>query len=126
MKKKDNKIKNDIPKIVVPPGPGETIELIRYIRTLTEEQAKKYCDADTYRNIINSKEGDIRIEKVSPVLGPEEWGYTPAFGEGLSCHMDNPHRWYHTSVIQKIDWEKHEFTTLNSVYKFTFKESKEE
>lgn len=69
-----------------------------------------------------SKEGYIEIYKISPEKGDIKWGDTVSFGEGISCYIASIREWYVTSTITKIDWETHEFTTLNSVYKFKFKE----
>lgn len=34
--------------------------------------------------------------------------------------LDRPDEWYHTSNIEKIDWEGRTFVTRNSVYTFEF------
>ena len=73
-----------------------------------------------FKAIKNSKEGFMRIERVEPTPGKEHFGWTYAFAENISLYIDNPDRWYHTSVVKSIDWEKGTFTTLNSVYKFRF------
>lgn len=73
---------------------------------------------ELYTALHKSKQGWISISRETDGKGDE--GYTDAFGEGLSCHVSNPHRWYYTSVIQKIDWDNKVFTTLNSRYKFNF------
>jgi hypothetical protein len=75
---------------------------------------------ELYNSLQNSKEGWISISRVGD--GKGESGYTHAFGEGLSCRIDNIDRWYVTSVIQSIDWENHTFKTLNSVYNFEYKD----
>lgn len=49
-------------------------------------------------------------------------GLTVAFIEGLSCYMSNKDKWFNTSVVKKIDWDKKEFETQNSIYEFEFKE----
>lgn len=79
------------------------------------EEAKRIYEA-----IQKSKEGYLRITRLSPSPKEPEEGWSFVFGEGLSLHLDRPDRWYSTSVIQKIDWEAGTFTTLNSVYKFEF------
>lgn len=75
---------------------------------------------ELYNALQNSKEGWIKISRIGD--GNGESGYTYAFGEGLSCRIDNVDRWYITSVIQSIDWENHTFKTLNSVYNFEYKD----
>ena len=77
----------------------------------------------------NAKEGDISITKISANVGylgknDTERGFTPAFGEGLSCYIDKPDSYYYTSIIQSIDWENNTFKTINSTYKFKFDERK--
>lgn len=82
---------------------------------------------ELYRALKNSKVGYIKITKVSSNVGylstgESEEGITAAFGEGLNLYIADVEQWYRTSIIQKIDWDKGEFTTLNSRYKFEFKE----
>ena len=38
----------------------------------------------------------------------------------LGLFLDTEDRWYHTSVVLSIDFEKGEFTTQNSIYRFEF------
>ena len=68
----------------------------------------------------NSKEGYMRIRRSWPSLGELHEGWTYVFAEGLALFLDSPDEWYHTSNIEKIDWEGHTFTTKNSVYTFEF------
>lgn len=82
---------------------------------------------ELHRAIKDSKVGYIKITKVSSnggylSSGESEEGITAAFGEGLSLYIADVEQWYRTSVIQKIYWDKGEFTTLNSRYKFEFEE----
>lgn len=82
---------------------------------------------ELYKAIQDSKVGHIKITKVSSnggylSSGESEEGITAAFGEGLSLYIADVGQWYRTSVIQKIYWDKGEFTTLNSRYKFEFEE----
>lgn len=82
---------------------------------------------ELHRAIKDSKVGYIKITKVSSnggylSSGESEEGVTAAFGEGLSLYIAGVEQWYRTSVIQKIFWDKGEFTTLNSRYKFEFTE----
>lgn len=76
----------------------------------------------------NAKEGYIVIEKISNNSGylrkgEVQRGYTPAFGEGLACYIDNIDSYYFTSNITSINWEDNTFNTLNSTYKFKFYEN---
>ena len=68
----------------------------------------------------NCKEGYMIIRRNGPSLGEPHEGWTYVFAEGLPLYLDNPDEWYHTSNIQKIDWEGHTFATMNSVYTFEF------
>ena len=82
----------------------------------------------TREEIKNSKVGDITVTKISKndgyvKEGESAWGVTAAFGEGLSVYIASANSWFCTSTIRKIDWDKKEFTTRNSVYSFTFKET---
>jgi hypothetical protein len=93
-----------------------------------EEFLSKYPDENIYIDLQDSKEGHIKITKISDNPGylkdgDTKEGYTPAFGEGLSCYMDCGETYYYTSVIREIDWENKIFYTLNSKYSFEFNES---
>ena len=66
------------------------------------------------------KEGYMRIQRQWPSLDKPHDGWTYIFAAGLSLHIDTPDEWYTTSIIEKIDWDGHTFTTLNSVYSFEF------
>ena len=68
---------------------------------------------EIYEALQKSKEGWIKISRTTDGAGDQ--GFTPAFGEGISCKISNPSTWYITSVIQSIDWENHTFKTLNSI-----------
>lgn len=77
--------------------------------------------------IKDSKVGYIKITKISSnngylTEGESEEGVTAAFGEGLSLYIASNGQWYRTSTIRKIYWDIKEFTTMNSRYKFEFKE----
>lgn len=82
---------------------------------------------ELHKMIKDSKVGYIRVTKIStnggylPPGGSEE-GITAAFGEGISLYIADVEQWFRTSNIQKIYWDKGEFTTLNSRYKFEFTE----
>ena len=93
-----------------------------------DEFLSKYHDEGIYNDLQNSREGHIKITKISDnsgymAPGDTKEGYTPAFGEGLSCYMDCGETYYYTSIIKKIDWENKIFYTLNSKYSFEFDES---
>lgn len=82
---------------------------------------------ELYKALKDSKVGYIKITKISDNVGylssgESEEGITAAFGEGLSLYIADVEQWYRTSIIQNIYWDKGEFTTLNSRYKFEFKE----
>lgn len=76
----------------------------------------------------NAKRGWIEIEKISGKnldkhpIGMKRSGYTQTFMEGVRCIMSTMSKWYATSIITEIDWKNNTFKTLNSVYKFNFKE----
>ena len=93
-----------------------------------EEFLSKYPDDNIYEDLHDSKEGHIKITKISDNTGylssgEVREGYTPAFGEGLSCYIDCGKVYYYTSTIREIDWENKIFYTLNSKYSFEFNES---
>lgn len=95
------------------------------VRELKEMPKEKFLSLngtseELYNALQKSKEGWIKISRVGD--GKGESGYTYAFGEGLSCRIDNVDRWYITSIIQSINWEDHTFKTLNSVYNFEYKD----
>lgn len=79
-----------------------------------------------YNKVKNAKSGLIKVYKISDNPGIEKgveyFGVTTTFGEGLGLYIDNIANWFRSSVIQKIDWDKSEFMTLNSVYHFEFDE----
>lgn len=93
-----------------------------------EEFLSKYSDESIYDCLKDSKEGHIKITKISDNAGAlkngeAKEGYTSVFGEGLSCYIDCGETYYRTSVIREIDWENKIFYTLNSKYSFEFDES---
>ena len=53
-------------------------------------------------------------------VGEQYSGYTNTFMEGVSCQVSSPTHWFRSSNVVSIDWEKGEFKTLNSTYKFEF------
>lgn len=98
---------------------------IRELKKLPKEEFMNQPGAneELYKNLQASKSGWIKVSR--DYDGAGDWGMTDAFGEGLSCYMSNPSRWYRTSVIQSIDWENHTFQTMNSTYNFEFKTEEE-
>lgn len=95
---------------------------IKKFKQMSKEEFMQQNGAteEIYEALHNSKEGYIEIWKEDESV--REHGYTHAFGEGLSVRMDNISRWYITSVIKYINWDKGYFDTLNSRYYFKFKE----
>ena len=95
-----------------------------------EEFLERYpTHGEIWELLQKAKSGFIKIEKISANTGflgqgGVVSGYTPAFGEGLSCYIDRIDSYYYTSTIQSINWEDGTFKTLNSIYKFEFDESK--
>lgn len=100
---------------------------LKYREMHLKDFVKAGGNAELHSLIKSSKVGHIKIEKISNnpgylTEGECEEGITAAFGEGLSLYIADVGQWYRTSVIQKIDWEKGEFITVNSRYKFEFEE----
>lgn len=82
---------------------------------------------ELHQLIKDSKVGYIKITKISSndgylSEGGSKEGATAAFGENLGLYIAGVGQWYRTSVIRHIYWDKGEFTTINSRYKFEFKE----
>lgn len=77
----------------------------------------------------HAKKGYIKVTKIEGdetryKLGATHEGQTNNFIEGTGVLMEDAHgNWFHTSVIQSIDWENKTFKTLNSTYKFDLNES---
>lgn len=90
------------------------------IKKMSKDEFMKLDGAseELYNAIQNAKTGFIYITHRNE--GHSHKGRTCTFGEGISLRMDTPHEWYHTSVIQKINWEEKWFKTLNSIYDFDF------
>lgn len=111
-------------------GFGDRVRLLEKLRTMSKEEFLEAYpnDEQLYNDIQNSKVGHIKITKSTDnpgyiTSGESREGYTPAFGEGLSCFIDGVNEYYYTSTIQSIDWEEKKFYTLNSIYEFEFVES---
>lgn len=100
---------------------------LKHRETSLKDFVKAGGSPELYRALKDSKVGYIKITKISNnegylSSGESEEGVTAAFGEGLSLYIADLEGWYRTSVIQEIYWDKGEFTTLNSRYKFKFRE----
>lgn len=81
---------------------------------------------EVYDRLHKSKVGYISVHKISDNPGIEKnkvyEGVTACFGEGFAMWLSSENNWFHTSVIQNIDWENNVFKTMNSVYSFKFEE----
>lgn len=100
---------------------------LKYREMSLKDFVKKGGNYELHELIKDSKVGYIKITKISANSGylsegESEEGITAAFREGLSLYIAGVEQWYSTSVIQKIYWDKKEFTTCNSRYKFEFEE----
>lgn len=76
--------------------------------------------------LLNTKAGYIVIQKLSnnPGFvnqGEKIVGYTENFGEGIALFIEDFNRWFHTSMITKINEDT--FETLNSTYSYKFNEN---
>lgn len=101
--------------------------MLRYRDMHLKDFVKVGGTLELYQAIKDSKVGYIKITKISSndgylSEGESEEGITAAFGEGISLYIAGVEQWYRTSVIRKIFWDKKEFTTMNSRYKFEFEE----
>ena len=101
--------------------------LLKYRDMHLRDFVKVGGSAELFYKIRDSKVGYIKITKISSndgylSEGESEEGITAAFGEGISLYIAGVEQWYKTSVIRKIFWDEGEFTTMNSRYKFEFKE----
>lgn len=98
---------------------------LKKMREASLEELKVRLGDDKLADIVfealkNCKEGYMRIQRQWPSLGEKREGWTYVFAAGMPLHIDSTDEWYSTSIIEKIDWEGHSFTTLNSVYSFEF------
>lgn len=101
--------------------------LLKYRDMHLRDFVKVGGNPELHKAIKDSKVGYIKITKISSnegylSEGESEEGITAAFGEGISLYIADVEKWYRTSVIQKIFWDRQEFTTMNSRYKFEFEE----
>lgn len=101
--------------------------LLKYRDMHLRDFVKVGGSAELFYKIRDSKVGYIKITKISSndgylSEGESEEGITAAFGEGISLYIAGVEQWYKTTNIRKIFWDKGEFTTMNSRYKFEFKE----
>lgn len=99
---------------------------IRELKLMPKEEFLKLSGMteQIYEDLHKAKEGFIIVMRERD--GVRQKGYTCAFGEGISCRIDNLSTCWITSVVQKINWEEGYFDTLNSRYKFEFIEKKKE
>ena len=97
---------------------------IRELKQMPKEEFLKLdgLTEQIYEDLHKAKEGFITVTRERD--GVHQKGYTYAFGEGISCRIDNLSTWWITSVVQKINWEEGYFDTLNSRYHFKFIEDK--
>lgn len=84
------------------------------------EFLKEYIDKHAHKGWITVQKVEGRNNERIPV-GKQYSGATETFIEGFSCHINSPTYWFRSSNVVSIDWEKGEFKTLNSTYKFTFR-----
>lgn len=108
-------------------GDGYIKALLKYRDMHLRDFVKVGGNPELHKAIKDSKVGYIKITKISSnegylSEGESEEGITAAFGEGISLYIADVEKWYRTSVIQKIFWDRQEFTTMNSRYKFEFEE----
>ena len=98
---------------------------LKHIKEATLDELKANVGDDeiaekTFEALRTSREGYMRIRRQWPSLGVSHEGWTYVFAAGLPLHIDRPDEWYHTSNIEKLDWDGHTFVTRNSVYTFEF------
>lgn len=98
---------------------------LKKMREASLEELKLRLGDDKLADIVfealkGCKEGYMRIQRQWPSLGEKREGWTYVFTAGMPLHIDSTDKWYSTSIIEKIDWDGHTFTTLNSVYSFEF------
>lgn len=88
---------------------------------------KTGTSAKVYDDYKHSKLGYMTLKKISDNpgylnSGQTETGWCFAFGEGLSCRIDDCNHYFYTSVVESIDWNNKTFKTKNSTYAFTLEE----
>lgn len=84
------------------------------------EFIREYIDKHAHKGWITVQKVEGRNNERIPV-GKQYSGATGTFIEGFSCHISSRTHWFRSSNVVSIDWEKGEFKTLNSIYKFTFR-----
>ena len=91
-----------------------------------KEFVKLVGPEDLYDKFMKTKVGYIKTHKISDNPGIQKGkvyeGITSSFGEGFPVWITNPSKWFHTSIVESIDWENKTFKTNNSVYAFEFEE----
>lgn len=93
-----------------------------------EEFVSKIGDDNLYDVLQKSKEGRIVVSKISNNPGNIQRGdvysgWTNNFAEGMSLWITSETNWFHTSIVQKINWKDNSFKTANSTYRFSFEET---
>lgn len=101
-------------------------EFIDYVKkTYSESEQSLIGDLDfIYDRLQNAKSGFIKVTHRDTKAFHK--GHTDAFVEGLSVQMNTLSSWFHTSIIQEINWAEKWFRTLNSIYDFEFIEDEVE
>ena len=101
----------------------------KQIKELSKEDFMKLDGASEqlYNNLQKAKSGFIRVEKISKnkgaiATGDVYEGHTDTFGEGVSLIIGDRFYTFKSSVIVKINKTKSTFKTINSTYKYQFKE----
>lgn len=90
--------------------------LEKYIHSVEEQIERIYSKSP--------KKGKCTLTKLSNnpgyvLPGEKHTGYCLGIVEGYSCILQGNGNFY-TSIVESIDWDKGEFKTLNSTYKFEF------
>lgn len=101
---------------------------VKALRCMTVEQINQDLGDNAqakalYQELKKSREGYMRIQRELPTPDGPHDGWTYAFCKGIALFIDNLECYYHTSVVQEINWETETsgtFTTLNSRYRFEF------
>ena len=111
---------------------GKLDENRHFVRNLQNIQNKINDIEDKINKLYSSspKKGKCKLTKISKnpgaiQFGEKHYGYCPGIVVGYSCIIQGISPMY-TSIVQSIDWNKGEFTTLNSKYKFEFYDNEPE
>ncbi len=96
---------------------------LKEMKEASLEELQSRIGEDTgwvYDALKDCKEGYMKIRRQWPSLGTPHEGWTYIFAAGLPLFIDRPDEWFHTSNIERIDWEGKIFVTRNSIYSFEF------